>query len=177
MDQPPTRWRQLPNGLNPDMHPAVAGNPHDIYDATRQPCHAATYGVSIQAKYSQCWLLRCRLQDMSQLYCQYTLWSPIQACTISKVVVFHCLSGSIYLCGRKKYMVMLIYVDLSYPVGTSINLGIPTDTCMERPYPSLDTFVSKILETSRSCHIFKVDIAHAFRHLKICPLDYPLYLE
>ena len=71
-----------------------------------------------------------------------------------------------------------VIMDLSFPQWESVNAGIPRDTYLDIPYklqyPKLDDFVAQILSKGRGCHIYKIDIARAFRHLKICPLDYPL---
>ena len=70
-----------------------------------------------------------------------------------------------------------VIVDLSYPVGQSVNDGVAKDrylnTYFDLNYPSVDNIVDK-LKTLDSALIFKVDISRAFRHLRIDPGDLDL---
>ena len=71
-----------------------------------------------------------------------------------------------------------VIVDLSWPQNASVNdftssreyLG----TAFKLAYPSVDTFVDRLRELGRGCHMMKVDLSRAFRQLKVDPGDYPL---
>ena len=71
-----------------------------------------------------------------------------------------------------------IIADFSWPIGKSVNSGIPTDTYMGSPYklhlPSPDDFVSLIRKHDTGCYIFSLDLARAYRQLRVDPLDWPL---
>ena len=68
-----------------------------------------------------------------------------------------------------------VIIDLSYPPGHSINAAVQKDVYLDTPFlltlPTVDTITSKIISLGRGSHIFKIDISHAFRHLKIDPGD------
>lgn len=72
-----------------------------------------------------------------------------------------------------------IICDLSWPIGRSVNDGIPEDTYMYQKYriiyPSVDTICARIKQLQPAkVLIFRRDLAHAFRQLPLCPRDWPL---
>ena len=71
-----------------------------------------------------------------------------------------------------------VIIDLSYPKGQSINAGISKDTYLGTPFiltlPTIDTVTSAVKRWGRGCHIYKLDISRAFRHIKLDPGDYNL---
>ena len=71
-----------------------------------------------------------------------------------------------------------IIMDFSFPIGSSVNSGIPKDTYLGTPYklhyPTVDDYVRLILHNGVGCLLYKVDLARAFRMIPADPLDYPL---
>ena len=69
-------------------------------------------------------------------------------------------------------------MDLSFPLGTSVNDGIPKDTYMGDPfklhYPATDNLVQLINEKGPKCLLYKVDIKRCYRWLPVDPYDYHL---
>ena len=68
--------------------------------------------------------------------------------------------------------------DLSFPKGYSLNDGVLKDsylgTKFQMHYPTVDTIVNTLNNLGPGANIFKVDISHAFRHLRIDPGDIDL---
>ena len=73
-----------------------------------------------------------------------------------------------------------VIVDLSFPHGTSVNDGIPKDEylgkCYKLQYPGIDTLVSYIMEKGQGCHIFKIDLARAYRHFRADVSNYCMFM-
>ena len=71
-----------------------------------------------------------------------------------------------------------IIVDLSWPIGQSVNSCVAADIYDNIPfklqYPTIDQVVQKIQEYGPTCLLYKVDLERAFRNLKVDPLYYPL---
>ena len=71
-----------------------------------------------------------------------------------------------------------VVVDLSFPVGWSVNDGIPKDTYLGEPFtlrlPGVDALVDIIRELGTGCWLFKKDLSRAYRQLRIDPRDYHL---
>ena len=71
-----------------------------------------------------------------------------------------------------------VIIDLSWPLGESVNAGVPSDkylgTEFVLTYPSVDNITQDVLRLGRGCKIFKVDISRAFRHVPIDPGDLDL---
>ena len=69
-----------------------------------------------------------------------------------------------------------VIVDLSWPDGTSVNDGIPTDSFLGTPitltYPTVDTIVDFVITHGRGCLLFKRDLRKAYRQLPVDPADY-----
>ena len=69
-------------------------------------------------------------------------------------------------------------IDLSWPKGQSVNDGVGklsylgTDFLLK--YPSVDSIIQTLNKLGPACSIFKVDISHAFRHIRIDPGDLDL---
>ena len=61
-------------------------------------------------------------------------------------------------------------VDLSHPVGGSVNDAIPTDLCSLH-YPSVDDAVNFVLTLGRHTQLVKLDLKNAYRILLIHPED------
>ena len=71
-----------------------------------------------------------------------------------------------------------VVVDLSLPVGSPANDGIPKDTYLDEPFklclPSIDAFLDIICALSTGCWLFKKDLTRAYRQLCIDSRDYHL---
>ena len=71
-----------------------------------------------------------------------------------------------------------VIIDLSWPKGASVNGGIhkdsylATDFCLT--FPTVDHITQEVKKLGRGCHIYKVDVSRAFRHVKLDPRDYDL---
>ena len=68
--------------------------------------------------------------------------------------------------------------DLSFPDGVSVNSGIPKDSYLNYEYklalPGVDQLIHFIRLRGRHCHIYKKDLARAFRQTPLDPKDIPL---
>ena len=68
-----------------------------------------------------------------------------------------------------------VVVDLSFPPGSSVNNGIPSDSYLGKPFalrlPGIDALTDIIRCKGRGCHLFKKDLSRAYRQLRIDPRD------
>ena len=66
-------------------------------------------------------------------------------------------------------------MDLSFPPGSSVDSGIPSDTYLGTPFvlrlPGVDALVDIIRSKGAGCHLFKKDLSRAYRQLRIDPRD------
>ena len=73
---------------------------------------------------------------------------------------------------------MRVILDLSFPVGQSLNDGVSKDkylnTYFELNYPSVDTIVNSLKSLGPGALLYKIDISRAFRHISIDPGDLDL---
>ena len=71
-----------------------------------------------------------------------------------------------------------VILDLSFPVGDSVNDGIIKDQYMgmyaKLTFPKVDEFAFRIYTLGTNCVMFKVDLSHYFRQLPLDPGDYSL---
>ena len=71
-----------------------------------------------------------------------------------------------------------VIVDLSWPVGQSVNDGVAKDrylnTYFDLNYSSVDNIVDKLKTLGDTALLFKIDISRAFCHLRIDPGDLDL---
>ena len=71
-----------------------------------------------------------------------------------------------------------IIVDLSWPVGASVNSCVPSNVYDDVPfilkYPTIDQVVERIKLVGPSALLYKVDLERAFHNLHVDPFDYPL---
>ena len=69
-------------------------------------------------------------------------------------------------------------MDLSFPQGSSINDGIPSDTYLGDQFkiclPGMDRLVEFILAKGCNCLVFKKDLRRAYRQFPVDPKDYSL---
>ena len=71
-----------------------------------------------------------------------------------------------------------VIVDLSFPHGYSVNAGVQSDTYLNTPFlltlPTIDNITNKVKQLGKGCHLYKIDLSRAFRHVKLDPKDYNL---
>ena len=71
-----------------------------------------------------------------------------------------------------------VILDLSFPVGKSVNDGVAKDkylnTYFELNYSFVDTVVNSLKALGTETLLYKIDISHAFRHIRIDPGDLDL---
>lgn len=71
-----------------------------------------------------------------------------------------------------------IIVDLSWPIGSSVNDGIPSKQYLGEDfnlvYPTVDDVAARILALGPGCLLFKRDLKRAYRQFPVDPGDYHL---
>ena len=71
-----------------------------------------------------------------------------------------------------------VIIDLSWPLGASVNAGIDKDTYLGTPFaltfPTVDVITTELKRLGRGAHLYKIDVSRAFRHVRIDPGDYDL---
>ena len=71
-----------------------------------------------------------------------------------------------------------VIIDLSWPKNNSVNAGVDKNSYLGSEFCltflTIDDITSELVKIGPGCHIYKVDISRAFRHLKIDPLEYDL---
>ena len=69
-----------------------------------------------------------------------------------------------------------VIVDLSWPIGASVNNAVPDDYFdffkFQLKYPTVDNIVHKIRQLGPDTLLYKIDLQRAFRNLRVDPLDY-----
>ena len=69
-----------------------------------------------------------------------------------------------------------VVMDSSFPPSRSVNSGIPDNTYLDKHYklrlPGIDRLCEFILQHSRGCLLYKLDLQRAYRQLPIDPKDY-----
>ena len=73
---------------------------------------------------------------------------------------------------------MRVIVDLSWPLGTSVNSCIPDNQFdsmnFNLKYPTIDMVIEKIKQLGPEALLYKIDLERVFRNLRIDPIAYPL---
>lgn len=71
-----------------------------------------------------------------------------------------------------------IILDLSWPVGSSVNDGIQSGSYLAREialvYPTVDLIADRVAALGSGCLLFKQDLKRAYRQFPVDPRDYPL---
>ena len=71
-----------------------------------------------------------------------------------------------------------VILDLSFPIGGSVNDGVPKDTYMgfsaRLTFPKTDEFAARIFQLGPGCCMFKIDLSRYFRQIPMDPGDYAL---
>lgn len=69
-----------------------------------------------------------------------------------------------------------VVIDLSFPLDHSVNSRIPRDQYLgqdfQLSYPMADMLAALIRAEGQGCHLFRLDLARAYRQLPIDPYDY-----
>ena len=79
---------------------------------------------------------------------------------------------------KKGFVSRRIIADLSWPENRSVSSGTPCDTYLGSPYklhlPTPDDLVTLIRKQGQGCFLYSVDLARAYRQLRVDPLDWLL---
>ena len=71
-----------------------------------------------------------------------------------------------------------VILDLSFPIGKSVNDGIPKDSYLgftaKLTFPKTDDFAFRIFQLGPGCYMFKIDLSRYFRQIPLDPGDYSL---
>ena len=71
-----------------------------------------------------------------------------------------------------------VIVDLSWPCGTSVNDGIPSDSFLGEPislsYPTIDSIVGAVISLGPGCLLYQRDLKKAYRQFPVDPKGYHL---
>ena len=71
-----------------------------------------------------------------------------------------------------------IIIDLSWPKNASVNPEVDKNSYLgsefSLTFPTIDDITRELVKIGPGCHIYKIVISRAFRHLKIDPGDYDL---
>ena len=71
-----------------------------------------------------------------------------------------------------------VIIDLSWPLGASVNSGIDKNTYLDAPFmltfPTVDGIMSELKCFGRGALLYKIDVSRAFHHVKVDPGDYDL---
>ena len=71
-----------------------------------------------------------------------------------------------------------VIIDLSWPIGASVNAGIDKTTYIDSAFalnfPTVDHITSELKRLGRGAHLYKIDVSRAFWHIKVDPGDYDL---
>ena len=71
-----------------------------------------------------------------------------------------------------------IILDLSWPVGSSVNDGIQSGSYLPQEialvYPTVDLIADRVAALGSGCLLFKRDLKRAYRQFPVDPHDYPL---
>ena len=71
-----------------------------------------------------------------------------------------------------------VIIDLSWPKNASVNAGVDKNSYLgsefSLTFPTIDDITKELVKIGSGCHIYKIRISRAFRHLKIDPGDYDL---
>ena len=69
-------------------------------------------------------------------------------------------------------------IDLSWPIGASINAGIDTEIYLNSPFaltfPTVDDITSHLKCLGRGSLLYKIDVSRVFHHVRIDPVDFDL---
>ena len=71
-----------------------------------------------------------------------------------------------------------VILDLSFPIGNSVNDGIPKDSYMgfdaKLTFPRTDDFAVRLFQLGQGYYMFKIDLSGYFRQIPLDPRDYSL---
>ena len=68
-----------------------------------------------------------------------------------------------------------VILDLSYPHGQSVNSHVDKskfdESAFVLKFPNIDHITEDIVNCTEECALFKIDVARAFRNLRVNPCD------
>ena len=68
-----------------------------------------------------------------------------------------------------------VIIDLSWPIGASVNAGIDKDTYLSSPFAlTIDDITSQLKRLGRGTLLYKIDVSRAFRHMRVDLGDFDL---
>ena len=71
-----------------------------------------------------------------------------------------------------------VIIDLSWPRDASVNLDVDKNSYLATnfvlTFPTVDNITDVLNRLGTGAHLYKVDVSHAFRHVKLDPFDYDL---
>ena len=71
-----------------------------------------------------------------------------------------------------------VIIDLSWPLGASVNAGIDKNAYLDAPFaltfPTVDDITNELKRLRRGAFLYKIDVSRAFCHVKVDPGDYDL---
>ena len=71
-----------------------------------------------------------------------------------------------------------VIIDLSWPIGASVNAGIDKTTYLDSAFalnlPTVDHIMSELKHLGHGTHLYKVDVFRVFYYVKVDPGDYDL---
>ena len=66
-----------------------------------------------------------------------------------------------------------VIIDLPWPKNASVNAGVDKNSYLgsefSLTFPTIDDITRELVKIGPGCHIYKIDVSGAFRHLKIDP--------
>ena len=71
-----------------------------------------------------------------------------------------------------------VIIDLSWPLGLSVNAGIDKNSYLDSDFaltfPTVNDKTAELKKLGRGALLYKVDVSHTFRHVKVDPGDFDL---
>ena len=71
-----------------------------------------------------------------------------------------------------------VIIDLSWSLGASVNASIYKNSYLDSDFsltfPTVDDITAELKTLGRGALLYKVDVSHAFRHVKVDPVDFDL---
>ena len=100
------------------------------------------------------------------------IWGPF------KDLPFHCRVSPFLTREKPNSINRRVILDLSFPPGHSVNDGVDKDkylgSYIELKYPSVDDIVHSLRQLGPDALLYKIDIRHIIRHIRIDPGDLDL---
>ena len=59
-------------------------------------------------------------------------------------------------------------------MNTGIDKNSYLNSYFALQYPQVDHIITELKKVGRGAHLFKIDVSHAFHHIKVDPVDYDI---